>query len=86
MLFKRYAHSKKASVIGVFSGVAVIVLAAAAAACLAMGIYTEMWQWVVAALISAVLSIACYVGGGQIADFVAIRALEKKLGKPIIGN
>lgn len=85
LLFRTYVHSKRATVVSLASGALTVLLALGAAANMILGIYTDGWSWVLGSVVCVVSGVLCFYAGGRLSDYLAIRDLEKKLGKPIIG-
>ena len=82
-LFRRYVHSKLATVVGVLSGVLSILCMIAAVISMVICVQTEMWQWMASFLACVAGAFLSYVGLGRVSEYIALHALEKKLGKRI---
>lgn len=86
LLFRTYAHSKRASVVSIIGLILSVLMFAGAACVLIYALRLEVWPLFAAAVICIALSILCYRGSRYAADYLAVRDLEKKLGKPILGG
>lgn len=86
VLVRTYAHSRKASFVSIAGTVLSLIFFAAAALSMFNCYQVEQLSYAATTLLCIALGILCFQGSRRLADHVALRALEKKLGKPIIEN
>lgn len=85
LLFRTYVHSKRATIVNGAVSFLTVLLALGAAVNMTLSIYTDQWSWMFGSMVCVVSGILCFYAGGRLSDYLALRDLEKKLGKPIIG-